>query len=342
VYSDGRVVEDPRAGDLTTAAAADHEPFWLDLLGVSEQQAGWLKDIFRLHPLVVEDAQQFGERPKLEQFGDYIAVVVYGAGADASLDQLAQPADAPGGSGAKAVDVSSLDALGEVHCIVSTRYIITVHQGDYPAITDAARRVSTSNALAAGPAAVFYQVADALTDSLFPVLKELDDRLDTLQAEIISAPRNRQLTELSTYRSALIPLRKVLTSQEDIFATLSSGKVPVPGAGDEQLPYLRDIHDHIKKMSDLADSFRDLIAGAANAYSSVVSNQLNVVMKQLAVISTVFLPMSFLTGFFGQNFGVLVGHIGSWQAFVIFGVGSEVLAVVLLTVLFWRRGWLKT
>ncbi len=291
---------------------------------------------------MVEDAQQFGERPKLEQFDDYIAVVVYGAGTDASLDRLAQPAGVPGSSGTEAVDVSSLDALSEVHCIVSTRYIITVHQGDYSAITDAAGRVSTNNSLAVGPAAVFYQVADALTDSLFPVVTELDDRLDTLQAEIIRAPRSSQVTELGTYRSALIPLHKVLTSQEDIFATLSSGKVRLPGARDDQLPYLRDVHDHIKKLSDQADSFRALIADAAAAYSSGVSTQLNVVMKQLAIISTVFLPLSFLTGFFGQNFGALVGHIETWQAFVIYGVGSEVLAVVLLSVLFWRRGWLKT
>jgi magnesium transporter len=341
VHSDGRVVENPRAAALT-AAAADQEPFWLDLSGVSEQQAGWLEQIFGLHPLVVEDAQQFGERPKLEQFDDYIAVVVYGAGTDASLDRLAQRAGVPGSSGTKAVDVSPVDALSEVHCIVSTRYIITVHRGDCPGITDAAHRVSKRSSLAVGPAAVFYQVADALTDSLLPVVTELDDRLDALQAEIIRAPRSSQLTELSTYRSALIPLHKVLTSQEDIFATLSSGKVRLPGAGDDQLPYLRDVHDHIKKLSDQADSFRALIAGAAAAYSSGVSNQLNVVMKQLAIISTVFLPLSFLTGFFGQNFGALVGHIESWQAFVIYGVGSEVLAVVLLSVLFWRRGWLKS
>jgi magnesium transporter len=90
----------------------------------------------------------------------------------------------------------------------------------------------------------------------------------------------------------------------------------------------------------MAESFRALIGGAAAAYSSGVSNQLNVVMKQLAVISTVFLPLTFLTGFFGQNFGALVGHIETWQEFVIYGVGSEVVALTLLFVLFWRRGWL--
>jgi magnesium transporter len=341
VRSDGRVVEDPGAAELT-AAAGGQEPFWLDLTGVSPQQADWLQHVLGLHPLVVEDAQQFGEHPKLELFDDYIAVVIYGCGPDARLDRLRPSDGAPGRGGPEVVDVSSLDMLSEVHCIVSAQRIITVHRGDCPAMTDAAHRVSTSGALAAGPAAVFYQVADALTDSLFPLLGELDDRLDTIEAEIMRGPRGGQLAELGAYRSALIPLRKVLTPQEDIFATLASGKVRVPGAGDDQLPYLRDIHDHIKKLSDLADSFRDVIAGVASAYSSAVSNQLNVVMKQLAVISTVFLPLTFLTGFFGQNFGTLVGHINSWQSFLIFGVGTEVVAVALLYLLFWRRGWLRS
>ena len=121
VHSDGRVVEDPRAGELT-AAAADQQPFWLDLPGVSEQHADWLERIFGLHPLVVEDAQQFGERPKLEQFDDYIAVVVYGAGTNASLDRLDQPASLPGSSGTEAADISPQDraqrgALHRLHAL---------------------------------------------------------------------------------------------------------------------------------------------------------------------------------------------------------------------------------
>jgi magnesium transporter len=89
------------------------------------------------------------------------------------------------------------------------------------------------------------------------------------------------------------------------------------------------------------DSYRETIGATADAYSSVVSNQQNVVMKQLAVIATIFLPLTFLTGFFGQNFGALVGHIGSWTTFLIFGVGSELLAVILLYLLFRARGWLR-
>ena len=104
--------------------------------------------------------------------------------------------------------------------------------------------------------------------------------------------------------------------------------------------YVRDLYDHLIRISDMVDSYRDLTSGALEAYTSMVSNRLNDVTKQLTIIATVFLPLSFLTGFFGQNLGWLVEHIGSLAAFLIFGVGTELLAVIGLLTLFWRRGWM--
>jgi magnesium transporter len=104
--------------------------------------------------------------------------------------------------------------------------------------------------------------------------------------------------------------------------------------------YIRDPYDHLIRISDMVDSYRDLTSGVLEAYTSMVSNRLNDVTKQLTIIATVFLPLSFLTGFFGQNLGFLVNHIGSLAAFLIFGVGTELLAVICLFVLFKRRGWL--
>jgi len=100
-------------------------------------------------------------------------------------------------------------------------------------------------------------------------------------------------------------------------------------------------YDHLIRISDLVDSYRDLLSGSMDAYLSMVSNRLNVVMKQLTIIATVFLPLSFLTGFFGQNFGWLVNRLGSLTVFLALGIGTEVVAVGLLFWLFWRRGWLR-
>jgi magnesium transporter len=113
----------------------------------------------------------------------------------------------------------------------------------------------------------------------------------------------------------------------------------LPGLVDEDERYFRDIYDHLIRISDVIDSYRDLLTSAMDVYLSTVSNRLNAVMKQLAVIATIFLPLSWLTGFFGQNFGFLVDHIGRWETFVGLGVGTEVVALLVLLAFFKRQAW---
>ena len=113
----------------------------------------------------------------------------------------------------------------------------------------------------------------------------------------------------------MIVLRKVVTPERDVFATLVSSADVIPGMTVEYERYFRDVYDHLIRVSDLVDSYRDLLSGALDTHLSTVSNRLNVVMKQLTIIATVFLPLSFLTGFFGQNFGWMVGRITSFSAF---------------------------
>jgi magnesium transporter len=113
----------------------------------------------------------------------------------------------------------------------------------------------------------------------------------------------------------------------------------LPGFGQEDDRYFRDIYDHLIRISDLIDSYRDLLTGAMDVYLSTVSNRLNSVMKQLTIIATIFLPLAWITGFFGQNFGWLVRNIGSWETFLVLGVGTELVGLLALLVYFKRRGW---
>jgi magnesium transporter len=103
--------------------------------------------------------------------------------------------------------------------------------------------------------------------------------------------------------------------------------------------YFRDVYDHLIRITDLIDTYRDLLTSSMDVFLSTVSNRLNVVMKQLAVIATIFLPLTFITGFFGQNFEWLVDSIGGWPAFLVFGIGTELVAVVILMTYFKKRGW---
>ena len=139
---------------------------------------------------------------------------------------------------------------------------------------------------------------------------------------------------------AVVVLRKAVTPQRDAFGSLMRGAAALPGLSQEDERYFRDVYDHLIRISDLIDSYRDLLSGAMDVYLSTVSNRQNSVMKQLAVIATIFLPLTWLTGFFGQNFGWEVRHITGWTAFAFLGLGVEVVAVAAFLVMFRRRRWL--
>jgi len=213
-----------------------------------------------------------------------------------------------------------------------------VHRDDAPSIGEACHtltRLRTDRRLIA-----LYRLLDGLVDSMFPYLAAMDDRIDELQDQIFEDPKESQLAALFDLKRQLVGMRKLVTPQRDMVNTMLSGVVPVPGMTAESERYIRDLYDHLIRISDMVDSYRDLTSGALEAYTSMVSNRLNDVMKQLTIIATVFLPLSFLTGFFGQNLGWLVNREGSLTAFLIFGIGTEVLAVIALFVMFRRRGWM--
>ena len=291
--------------------------FWLDLAGLDQDTAtALLRDTFGFHPLAVKDAEQFGQRPKLDSYDDYALLVVYAA--------------TPAGH------------LVEVHCFYNENYLVTVHRDPSPDLAALADRVRQHAGPRPDHVMLLYQVLDALVDSYFPVLASLDDQIDDLEDQILQRPTEAQLGQLFDLKRSLIALRKVITPERDMFATLSSGDDQLPGMTPDAERYFRALYDHLIRISDLVDSYRDLTSGALDTHLSTVSNRLNVVMKQLTIIATIFLPMSFLTGFFGQNFGWMVSRLTTLPVFLVVGVGLQLLTAVALLVMFRRRGWLSS
>ena len=141
-------------------------------------------------------------------------------------------------------------------------------------------------------------------------------------------------------KRALVSMRKVISPQRDLFASIATGVETFPGMTDDDQHYFRDLYDHLIRIGDMVDTYRDLLTGAMDVYLSTVSNRLNAVMKQLAIIATVFMPLTFLTGFFGQNLGWMVLHTGGVGHFLIFGIGLEVMTLAIVLVYFRRKGWL--
>ena len=294
--------------------------FYLDLDDGDEEDrdtADLLTNTFRFHPLAVRSATQFGQRPKLEEYDDYAYLIAHGAREE--------------GTGTI-----------EIHMFFSEKYTVTVRRGPCPALDEVRARVGVHRAseTTAPQIVLVYLIVDALTDSYFPVLTAFDGRVDELEDDILKQPTEAQLGELFEMKRHLVAIRKVVTPQRDMFASLSSGITQIPGMTEESSRYFRDLYDHLIRVSDMVDAYRDLLSGVMDTHVSTVSNRLNVVMKQLTIIATIFLPLTFLTGFFGQNFATLISNIQGWAPFIGLGIGLELVAAIVLLLLFRRRGWL--
>jgi magnesium transporter len=290
------------------------EYFWLDLHKPDEDEMALLRDVFRFHPLAIEDSEQFGQRPKMEDYGDFVFFVLYGA---------APPPDK--------------DRLVEVHCFYAENYLVTLHRQHAPSCDVLRERYSKLPGSLERPIGVLYRLLDALSDSFFPALEDYDARIDRIEDAIFREPREEQLQQLVRMKRRLNRLRRVVGPQRDLVSQLYGGISRLPGTDAEADRYFRDVFDHLIRVADLIDSYKDLLTSAMDVYLSSVSNRLNLVVERLTVLSTILLPLIVLTSFFGQNFGWLVDHIGDLASFLIFGVALPIVGATLLVVYLRRQ-----
>lgn len=292
------------------------EFFWLDLTSPGDSDVELLGETFGIHPLALEAAKSFQLRPKLEEFGDHVLLVFYGVN-----DRREESPE-----------------LVEVHLFISGDYVVSVHPDQCKPLAELRQRMAERDP--ASEEYVVYRILDALADSFFEVLAAIDGRIDEIEDAIVKRADEQQLQQIFHLKRDLVTLRKIVTPQRDLLARAIDDIAMLPGFQDDARNYFRDVYDHMIRVSDLVDSYRDLLTGALDVYLSTVSNRLNTVMERLTVVATIFLPLTFLTGFFGQNFGWMVDHVDTFAAFMVFGVGGVMLAVAILLVMFRRSGYI--
>jgi magnesium transporter len=300
---------------LRRLAAGDESRFWLDIEHPSEADYDLLLNGFHFHPLTIEDVQHQNQRPKLEQYPGYTFVVLFAAQCEG--DEL---------------------ALREHHLYHCDQWLVSVHQEPAPELDQLRQRLDSSPDLTRGDVGFLqYLVVDSLVQGLFPTLDALDETIDQLVDGMVNDPAPAMLGRLVQLKHDVTDLRRILGPQRDVFQRLLTHSLD--HAGGELTLYWRDVHDHIIRQYESVDSLRDLLTGAMDVYLSTVSNRLNATMKQLTVIASVFLPLTFATGFFGMNFAVLVANITSRFALAL-GIGLMAASVVVQLTLFRRRGWI--
>jgi magnesium transporter len=192
---------------------------WLDLYDPDSERLADLAGLLGIHPLAIEDAENFGQRPKLQDYDGFTQIVAYG--------------------------VHSMDEpLVEVHCFYSEHYLVTIRKGDCAAFTAVRARLGRAGKHPSR-LMLLHRLLDELTDGFFPVLSELDGRIDEMQDAILAKPTDAQLSDLFTLKRWLIGTRKVVTPQRDMIAALVSGVTELPGMTPEIERYFRDLYDHL-------------------------------------------------------------------------------------------------
>ena len=303
----------PVTRDAVAERLRSGESLWVDIQAPDADDLALLRETFEFHPLAIARSEQFEQRPTADEFDEFLYLVVYGWSPDE-------------------------DGLVEVHCFYAEQYVVTVHRDPSPTLDDLATRLERDSEHFPAPPMLLYRVIDDLVEDIFPALQQLDERLDAIEERIFAAPSNQQLQDIFLAKRQLVRLRRVVAPQRDLLGRLVSGAVELPGSTREIERYFRDLYDHLVHLTEEIDGDRELASSAIDAYLSTASNRLTGTTKQLTLIATIFLPLSFLTGFFGQNFGWMVGELSSWQAFVLFALVLEAVTVGALVLLFRRWG----
>jgi magnesium transporter len=315
ITTKGAFNEPTRATVKNHLTKCHEEGFWLDIEAPDEEDYKILEAAFEFHPLTIEDIKHGRQRPKLEEYKGYSFMVLVGA----------------------RMGKAGLE-LDEYFLYLANDYLFTIHDKPQELLTALRKRIETDPSTTKDePDFLTYLVIDELVDANFPVLDDLDSTIDDLEDSIIDNANPEQLRTIYSMKHDITRLRQMLGAQRDLFQRLISASL---GPDDREMSlYYRDVYDHIIRQYETVDSLRDLLTGAMDVYLSTVSNRLNVTMKTLTVIAALFLPLSFLTGFYGMNFTYLTGVLEppTWSFWV--GVGTMLAASGLMYLYFRRKGW---
>jgi len=295
---------------LADALARQEGTLWVDMTGPTAEDQRVLAEVFKFHPLAIEDTLKQAQRPKLEEYEGYFFMTLHAVQATAQ----------------RGTSVS----LQEIDLFCAPRYIVTVHPHPVPALEEARARLGRA---AGGQRVhadyVLYAIVDSAVDTYFPIIDRLDASLDRLEDHLFRRPTPRALDQLFHIKRSLLYLRRVSTPLRDIFNVLTHHDSEL--VRPQTLVYYRDVYDHLLRITDLVDTHRDLLTGAMEIYLTVISNRLNEVVKVLTVVTALLGAGAVITGFYGMNFE---------RTFPPFAWRGGALAAVLLILATWTAAFM--
>jgi len=291
---------------------------WLDVFDIDDSDIDLLTNVFNLHPLTVEDFIMPNARPKIEEFPDYLFLVIF-AMQSANNHQKGK------------LNITELD------CCLGKNFLITFHSEPLNSVITCKERVKKqSPTIMYGADMLLYSVLDLCVDNYFPIINELDNTADEMSNELFNAPSQDTLKKIYYLKNDIMNLRRTIGPQADVINLLLRGtfKFVMPS----NLIYYRNVYDNMVRFNDTVGTMRDIISGAMEAYVSIVSNRLNEVMKTLTVIATIMMPLTLIASIYGMNFKHMpeLEHKFGYPAIIL---TMGIIAISML-VYFKRKKWL--
>ncbi len=304
----------------------DKSVSWLDLLGLGNQQT-WqeLSQTFNFHRMLVEDIVNIPQRPKIEHYQDQLLMVTW---------------------------MVTLPPIGEgfikeqVSLVLGRNYLLTVQEEpDHDCFQGVRDRINNGQGAIRQHGADYlaYSLLDAIIDGFFPVLEYYGELIEELEDEVVTRPSRQTLTKIYQIRRDLLTLRRAIWPQRDAINRLIRDRSEF--ISDEVNIYLRDCYDHAVQVMDMVETYRELASGLMDVYLSSVSNKMNEIMRLLTVISSIFIPLTFIAGVYGMNFNVEKSPLNmpelSWYWGYPACLGLMAIIATGLVTYFWRRGWFE-
>ncbi|MBW4579414.1 MAG: magnesium/cobalt transporter CorA [Tildeniella nuda ZEHNDER 1965/U140] len=299
---------------------------WVDVKGLgSEDVLRRLGKVFSLHPLVLEDIVNVPQRPKIEEYDEQLLIIARMVTMKSS------------GNGFVSEQVS---------LVLGRHYLLTVQEEpDYDCFGPVSERIRTNKGTIRKHGADYlaYALLDSIIDGFFPVLEEYGEKIEDLEAEVVENPSRQTLEKIHAIKRELLGLRRAIWPQRDaINALIRDGNALI---SPDVTIYLRDCYDHAIQVLDMVETYRELAASLMDVYLSSVSNKMNEIMKLLTVISSIFIPLTFIAGIYGMNFNTEKSPFNmpelNWYWGYPLAMGFMALIAFGMVFLFWRRGWFE-
>lgn len=260
----------------------EEDLLWVDLYKFSEEEIKYVADVFNFHPLAVEDCLAYSPRAKLDNYDDYYFYVMHALRYHEDSEEEI--------------------VLVQLDVFLGPNYVVTVHKQTLPVLGRIAKAcLATPQFMNNGMEFFLYSIIDGNTDEIFPILDRISVRIDELEEEIYEQPSKQVTEEFLALKRTIITIRRAVLPQKRIFTSINSGGHPYFDIREDFKPYFLDLVDHMERITDSVDGYRDLVDAALATYYSLISARTNETMRVLTLISTIFMPLTFLTGFFGMN-----------------------------------------